>query len=339
MRIIWCFSCLLFFCSFHPTHDNLKEYYRLIYQAEGNLCYEDYGAAVANYCAAFKKRTPFYADLRNAFKTALLSKDSIKVEYIWDLIKKEPDLVNDLKNNVRVLNLCPTTIKSRISAYTRQRKKTAFELIMDSIRAVDQQVRKECPNNLNADCKERFYRTDSANIKFIASLLGRTSYSETIQGEKSLQACFLVAWHARRWGFTDLDNVLYAYIKNGRVKPSILAQLIEYRSDIDSVNKKYLDGQPDLGFGATSIVINNHLLEMNQSDSLIEVVNSNRKRYYLDSLEKDIPKNVLLLQNTLFKGCSGDLNLELFRQNMPEEDYKVFLSDLTQKGAVKKLWF
>lgn len=338
MHFVWCIVCLLFCCSFNSAGGNLQEYYRLIYLAESNLCRGDYNAAFKHYRSAFKTRPPFYADLRNAFKTSLLSKDSVKISYFWLLIKEQPDLVKDLKGNDLILNLCPASIQSEITDYRRQRNNTSIESILDSIRIVDQQARNECSNNLKAECKEWFCRTDSANIKHVASLLNETIYSE-VHGERMLEVCFLVAWHARRWGFTDLDQVLNAYVEKGWAKPAFLAQLIEYRSDIDSVNKRYLNDQADLGYGATTMVINNHLIEMNQTDSLIKVINENRRRYYLDRLEMDINKNALLLQNALFKGRSADFNIELFRQGMPEEEYKIFLSDLTQKGAVKKLWF
>jgi|GEM_PF-6127342 len=153
MRFIWCIVCCLLCCSFNSTRDKLQEYYRLIYLAEDNLCQGDYNAA-------FKKRTPFYADLRNAFKTSLLSKDAAKIGHVWVLIKKQPDLINDLKNNDRIVDLCPVSIKREITDYRHERSKTTIETILDSIRSVDQRARKECSNNLKAECKERFHRTN-----------------------------------------------------------------------------------------------------------------------------------------------------------------------------------
>lgn len=339
MRLTSISISLFLLCSFLPARNRIKEYYRLIYAAEAALCKEDYMTACDYYTAAFKKKEPFYADIRNAFTTSLLTKDSLRIRYFWTLTSQHPDLVYELKNNQTALRICSPALQKQIAGYNRTRSVTAFERLIDSVRNVDQQARHECPNNMKAACKERFYKTDSANIHFIASLLRTTGYSESIHGEQSLKSCFLIGWHARRWGFTELDAILYELVKKGRIKPSLPAQLIEYKSDIDSINKRYLDNSPDLGFESTCIVIGPHLIEMNQTDSSIAAINKNRSRYFLDNVLNDINKNTLILKNPLFNGKAGDFNLNLFNQNMAEEEFKQFLNSLTQMGAVKKWWF
>jgi len=204
------------------------------------------------------------------------------------------------------------------------------------VRKVDQLVRQGCSNN-NIECKRRFIQTDSVNIKFLANLLSNTDYRQDVYGEEVIDICFLVAWHARRWGFTDLDAVLLKNLQTGRIKPQQLAQLISYRSDIDSINKKILNAQPMLGLSYTGWIINNRLVEMNVPDSVLDSINKNREPLLMDDVRNDVGKQLLTLRNVLFKGSRKDLGLETFATTMTETEFKQILEEMGEK-LVKKVW-
>ena len=260
------------------------------------------------------------------------------INFFWKKFKRYPDLVRQLKSNSLIVNSIPENIRKQITAYQVLRPTTKLELLLDSVHNVDQEARRKCPRNLDKNCQAQFIKVDNSNIKYVAGLIKDIHFSEAIYGEDCLKTIFLVGLHARRWGYTDMDSTLFKWVQSGYTKPSYLAQLVTYRSDLDSVNKCCISDNVNLGFGATTWVLGNHLLEFNQYDSTIARINYDRQRYLMDDVKRDVNKQFLVLTNRFFKNSSSDFNLEFINMQVSEQEFKSIYDDLVNKKVIKRKW-
>ena len=120
------------------------------------------------------------------------------------------------------------------------------------------------------------------------------------------------------------------------MKSVFFAHLISYRSDIDYVNKIYLNNQKSIGFDQMVWVVNNKVVQFNRTDSLIDLYNTNRKELFISKTENDILKHALITKNKLFAGCEKDLVVDFFRMEMSDQQFIDFLNNLRSKKMIKE---
>ncbi|TMI62587.1 MAG: hypothetical protein E6H07_14325 [Bacteroidetes bacterium] len=328
---------LIFFIA--PVIGNSKsieKYYLITFKAEEYLFHNEFALSCKEYSKAFKTGFAFYADLRNAFKAGLLSGNDSYIKKFWAIIIALPEVANSIKNDPTIIGFCKPSMQQEILAYRKERQKTDFEKIIDSVILIDQKARRECRNNMTDTCKIRFKVLDSINLMKLYRLLHKTNYTEREFGYKTQEYIYLIALHARRWGYKFLDSLLKENIKKGRMKSVFFAHLISYRSDIDYVNKIYLNNQKSIGFDQMVWVVNNKVVQFNRTDSLIDLYNTNRKELFISKTENDILKHALITKNKLFAGCEKDLVVDFFRMEMSDQQFIDFLNNLRSKKMIKE---
>lgn len=123
----------LFFFVAYATP--LESYYALIYKAEQMIGKNKFNKACTDYRKAFSLKIFFYADLRNAFKCAVLAGNRKMIVYFWRIIKQYPELVYTLRENKELMEADNNFVKNELLSYSEKKqlknwkkKLTQFEL-------------------------------------------------------------------------------------------------------------------------------------------------------------------------------------------------------------------
>lgn len=313
----------------------MEKYYKYVYEAEQLLVLSRFDSACIKYQVAFKYSVPLYSDLKNAFKCALLGNNKKMIHFFWKKMTFFPELVSNIKETPDVLNHKNNIVRPQIIKYSKAIEKTRVDTLLDSIKKADQLSRNECGDNNSKMCIDKFRRIDSTNIKKIYEILSSNSNNKTVYGQNVLHAIFLIAWHARRWGYTDLDSTIASFISKGFMKPFFLAKLISYRSDFDAVNSEYLDKQMNIGFGTLYWAINDTVLLFRPFEkNTLDEINSNRTKLYMDDALSEVIKIKFIKQNELFRFSGEDLGVDAMTTIMTKEDLNEIVADLKAKGVL-----
>jgi hypothetical protein len=283
------FLAYLLFVSFNLfSQEQVELYYKLINQAELEICKDEYKSALKIYQEAFilNSEMTYTIDLGNAITVCAKLKQWKKAKNYFIQLKGKG--VKDKWLKVKLEQSFPEKIafleklKKVEPSQELQLQRTALELLHH----YDQKVRRDCPGYKGA-CKELVKYVDSITYRKLEVLMktsGGWTFPITSNGSiNALPIYYFPILHANQWKrywlLEEMEKALYT----GKLHPDIYIVLLD-RFDSEEIKKQL---NKEIPFYAAEIwyqLHNEHYWRIIKEP--LKEIDANRAKVFVESVEE-----------------------------------------------------